>query len=100
MQRITQIGVLSAAKVYGIIAGTFGLLIGVFVSLFSMLGAGMAMMSEAGSGGGFMGLLFGAGAIVVLPLFYGVLGFVAGAIQALIYNLAARYIGGIEVRIE
>ncbi len=100
MQRITQVGVLSAAKVYGIIAGTFGLLLGVFVSLFSLLGAGMAMMGGGDRGGGLMGLLFGAGAIVIMPLFYGVIGFVAGALQAFVFNYAARFTGGIEVRIE
>lgn len=43
------------------------------------------------------GLLFGAGAIVVLPIFYGVLGFVFAGIGAAIYNLVAGWVGGIEI---
>ena len=38
----------------------------------------------------------GIGSIVIFPVVYGVLGFVLGYIFALIYNLAAKRIGGIE----
>ena len=39
-------------------------------------------------------MLFGAGAIIVLPIFYGVFMFVMGLIQAALYNLAAKWTGG------
>lgn len=38
--------------------------------------------------------------IIILPLMYGIVGFVAGAIQAIIYNLAAGFIGGIRIETE
>ena len=42
-------------------------------------------------------LLFGVGAIVLLPLFYGLMGFIGGALGAFFFNLAARAFGGIEM---
>ena len=45
----------------------------------------------------FAGPLVGAGAIVIMPIFYGVFMFVMGLIQAALYNLAAKWTGGLEV---
>jgi hypothetical protein len=38
--------------------------------------------------------------IILLPVFYGVMGFVFGIIGAVLYNLVAGWIGGFEVEIE
>lgn len=46
------------------------------------------------------GLFFGVGAVIFLPLFYGVLGFVAGLISAFAYNVIAGAFGGLELEIE
>jgi hypothetical protein len=35
-----------------------------------------------------------------LPIFYGAMGFILGVIGAFIYNLIARWVGGIEVEVE
>jgi len=43
--------------------------------------------------------LFGIGAIVIVPIFYGAIGFIGGIISAAIYNLIGSTIGGIEVEI-
>ena len=45
-------------------------------------------------------MMFGAGAIVILPIFYGVLGFVGGAVTALAYNLIAGWTGGLEIDVQ
>jgi hypothetical protein len=67
---------------------------GAFVSLFAS-GGGMAGQ-QAGLLGG---MFFGAGAIVVLPIFYGVLGFVMTLIGAALFNLVVGVTGGIEVEV-
>jgi hypothetical protein len=46
-----------------------------------------------------MGALFGVGSILLLPLFYGALGFIGGAISAFVYNLVAGVVGGIELEV-
>jgi len=89
--RIARVDPMSSARVYGAITAAFGLIIGAFVSLFAMLGAGIGDMPGPAA------LVFGTGAIVMLPLFYGVIGFVAGAFQAWVYNLVAVRVGGILV---
>ena len=46
----------------------------------------------------FAAMMFGFG--IFMPVFYGVFGFIFGVISAAIYNLIARWIGGIEVEVE
>ena len=38
--------------------------------------------------------------IILFPIAYGVLGFVMGAVGAALYNLIAKWIGGIEIEIK
>jgi hypothetical protein len=42
----------------------------------------------------------GAGFSIFIPFIYAVVGFVFGTIGALVYNLVASWIGGIEVEVE
>ena len=44
------------------------------------------------------GIMFGMG--LFMPVIYGVMGFIFAIIRAAIYNLVARWIGGIEVEVE
>lgn len=45
-------------------------------------------------------MAFGTGIAIILPIFYGAMGFILGVIGAFIYNLIARWVGGIEVEVE
>ena len=84
---------MSAAKVGGVLYALLGLLFGVIFSLLSltgMTGAGMAAY----------GMLFGAGAIIILPIVYGILGFIFIGIAAALYNVAAKMAGGLEVQVD
>jgi len=47
-----------------------------------------------------MGVLFGVGAIVALPIFYGLLGFIFALIGAAVYNLVASWVGGVELDVQ
>jgi hypothetical protein len=65
-----------------------------------LFGAGAALGGGEGSGmmaGG--GLIGGLAIMVLVPLFYLVLGFVFGLIYAVFINLALRLIGGLEIEI-
>ena len=44
------------------------------------------------------GIMFGMG--ILMPVIYGVMGFILGVIGAAVYNLVARWIGGIELEVE
>ena len=99
---IRRFGVWSVAKLYAGIMGTFGLIAGAFFALAALLGgltSASASHSSALTAGG-LGALLGVGAIIVLPICYGVLGLIFGAIGAALYNLFAGLFGGLEVEVQ
>ena len=103
---IRRIGVWSVAKLYGAMMAVFGLFGGALFALAAtaggMAGAMNADASARGAGMAFGGLsaLFGVGAIIILPICYGVMGLIIGAISAGLYNLFAGMFGGIELEIQ
>lgn len=101
--RIKKLGVLSVAKIYALILLVFSLIIsipyGLFIIIFSLTGASsLGGQSGLAIGGG--GVVFGLLFMIGLPIFYGVIGFVMGAIGALIYNIFAGIVGGVEIEVE
>jgi hypothetical protein len=97
---IKRVGLLSVGKVAGFLYGLLGLFIGAFFSLAMVLGGlGAGIAGEAGEAGAAFGVLFGVGAIVIFPLLYGFMGFIGAIIMALIYNIVAGVVGGVEVEV-
>jgi hypothetical protein len=97
IKRLKRIAPLKAGIVLGILYTLLGLLIVPFFML-----AGFGAMAAASRNGGApipFAFLFGAGALFV-PILYGVMGFVLGVLTAAIYNLVAKWTGGIEVTVE
>ncbi len=94
MQIIKSVGVLSFAKIMGMIYGCMGLIFAPFLLLIGLMGslAGQQKTPFAG--------IFGVIFALLMPLIYGAMGFVMGAIGALLYNLFARWVGGFELEIE
>ena len=99
---ITRIRPLSVAKVAGLLYGLIGMVIGGCLSLVAMAGGLAAGLGDADSGGlgAVAGMVLGLGAVVVLPVIYGVFGFIGTAISALIYNFAAGLVGGVEIDVQ
>lgn len=95
--KLKKLGIGSVGKTALFIYGLLGLLIGAIFSLISLVGVAFAAGQDDPA---WMGMLFGVGAIVILPLFYGVLGAIVWMIGAAIYNLSTRWTGGIEVDLE
>ena len=93
---VKRVGPLSFAKISGMLYGLMGLIFGAFISLFSVVGGALAPDGDTG----FAGMLFGAAAIVILPIFYGVAGFVMSLIGAALYNVAAGWVGGVELDVQ
>lgn len=93
---IKHVGVLSAAKLYAAISFAMGLIFGVVIALGSMLGMTLGDPDTPA----IIGMMFGVGAVILLPLFYGAMGFVFGAIGAALYNVFAGMVGGLEVETQ
>lgn len=91
---IKRIGVLKLAIFQGAMMAAFGL----FAALIFM--AFGAMLSGVSHNAGMMGAVGGIAALIILPILYGVIGFIAGAIGAALYNLIAGVVGGIEMDVE
>ena len=91
----------SAFKVGGGIYGAMGLLIGCLFSFLALVGAGFAGLAGSSDvGPGFVGALFGLGAVIILPIFYGLMGAIMAALMAALYNLIARFFGGLQLDLE
>ncbi len=95
---IKRVGPLSCAKISGTIYGIVGLIIGGAFSMMAMAG-GFASDDASPFAAG-IGAVIGVAAIVVFPLFYGCLGFVATLIGAWLYNVVAGLVGGIEIVVQ
>ncbi len=104
--RIRKLGILSLAKIYAVMMLVMSLLIsipyGLFIIIFALIGG-----AGAGQQDGFAGIAVGGGGIIlglvvmiVLPIMYAILGFIGGAIGALIYNIFAGMVGGVEIEVE
>ena len=83
MTVIKVIGVLSVAKIAGVIAALVGLVFGIPFAVVAY----------------FTGPAWQLVAAVALPLLYGALGFVGGALYAWLYNVVSGWVGGIEVNL-
>jgi hypothetical protein len=103
MHRIKSVGVMSVAKVSGLIYGAIGLLIVpilLVIGLASSMAVKQAQQTTGANIPAAMGPVFAILMAIAAPIFYGLIGFVTGAISALIYNLIAGWVGGIEMELE
>lgn len=94
MHIVKSVGVLSVAKIMGLIYGCMGLIFAPFILLMGLMGSALGQHNSPLAG------IFGVGFAVLMPVFYGVIGFIAGLIGALLYNLLARWVGGFELELE
>ena len=92
---IRRIEPMSCAKVGGTLYALLGLVVGICFSLASLVGLG-----ALGGAGSSFGALFGIGAIILLPLLYGVLGFIFMYISAALFNVAAKFAGGLVIQAD
>src|SRR5579872_2619992 len=95
---IRRIEPVSCAKVAGLLYAIMGLLFGGLISLISLAAGGFMPNGQAVPG--VARIIFGAGAIVLMPILYGCMGFVFALIGAWLYNVTAGMVGGIEIELE
>jgi hypothetical protein len=98
MSIVKRIEPLSAMRVAGILYAALGLVIGAMFSLIFVTMGSFPMNGQAALPFPFR-ILFGGLAVVLLPVFYGVMGALMAGLGAALYNLVARWVGGIEVEV-
>ena len=69
---------------------------------FMLLFAATAGFAPKGEGAPSSGVILGisVGLIFAAPILYSTMGFITGLIGAFIYNIVAKWIGGIEIEVE
>lgn len=103
LKKIKRVQVVSFALTIGAIYALFGFIVGI---LFAVLGgsilagllgmAGGSIPARALGGLGALSVL----AIIIFPIIYFILGFIGSAIAAILYNVVAPRVGGIQVELE
>ena len=83
-RRLTNVSPLKLGITLAVVCGVLSLLVVPFLLLASIF-----------HGGGIAGVL-----VIFLPVIYAVLGFIGGVIAAFVYNLVAKWTGGIEFTTE
>jgi len=101
--RIKKLGVFSVAKIQSLVMLVVSLLIsipyGLIIIVYALFGASMVSGNASFAVGG-GGVVLGLGIMIGLPIFYGIMGFIFGAISALVYNLFSGIVGGVEIEVE
>lgn len=84
----------------GVLYACMGLIFLPFFALAGVVGAFAQQGQHSSSAPAALtaGMMFGFG--ILMPIIYGVMGFVGGIIMAAIYNVIAGWIGGFEVEVE
>lgn len=89
----------------GLIYVVFGLIAGLIFAIVSLMGSAVVqtntdmysgmMTLPAGVGAG-----LGAAAIIIMPILYGIGGWISGIVIAALYNLMSSWIGAVEVQTD
>jgi len=97
-KRLSRIAPLQAGIVAGSLYLAFGLIIGLIMAPIMFFSAALpSRMQFSGALGGAVAAIF---VLIGVPIFYGIIGFIGGVIGAAIYNLVARFTGGIEFEVR
>jgi hypothetical protein len=101
MTTLKRVGPGSAFKIGLVTYAILGLVLGIFMAFISMLVGNLGSMGQSvAPGAKLFGFGMGFGAIIFFPICYGIIGGIFAAIGAVIYNLVAGWVGGLEVDIS
>jgi hypothetical protein len=104
MVEVKRVDILSVAMVVAAIYGVLGLVFGIIFACIWVFASAtfIGIMADAGfdATGGIGGIAIAIGYAVCLPIIYAIMGFIGGAIAAAVYNLVARFVGGIKLELS
>ncbi len=93
MKEISRFDVLSLGKMQGFLMGLIGAIFGIIYAFFFAFSIGFSTKSVL------LGIAAFFGFLILIPVFYGVFGFLGGLLGGALYNWAAKKIGGIKIEI-
>ena len=93
MAKLRRLGVIFSAKLQAVVMAFVGLIAGI---LYAFGGAIYELLTGTLNSGTAIAFL----ALIGMPIMFSIVGFMAGALGALLYNLVAGWIGGLEMDFE
>ena len=97
MVELKKLDILSTALMSGFLYLLIGLIFGLIFGCFALIGlAGLNSLTGEFDTSGIGALVF----FCAMPIIYGIIGFIGGAILALAYNIVANVIGGIKFELD
>jgi hypothetical protein len=105
MRKIKKIGVLSFARFQAVLAGLIGLVCGTLYSFGGLIIdvlVSLAILSPITmeTPGLSYGTVLAFGALIGIPVIFMIAGFLLGIIEAILYNIFARWFGGLKIDVE
>lgn len=98
--RIKRISPVQLGKMLAVIYALVSLIAVPFFLLFGVMGLFANSFGGGSHTSGALGVGLGLGMMLVFPVMYAVFGFIGGVIGGFVYNLVAKWVGGIEVEFE
>jgi len=93
-RRVKRIAPLQLGKMLALLYGIMGLIFCPIFLIMSLVASHAPSPQRVGM------MAFGTGFALMLPFLYAAMGFIGGVVSAFIYNIIAKWIGGIEVEVE
>jgi hypothetical protein len=94
MAVVKSVDIFSWAKIQALFGIVFGLFYGILFAVMSAV-VGLSKVAPGMSSIEAMGVL----SIIIFPIMFAVMGFICGAIMALLYNIFAKTVGGVQVEL-
>jgi len=102
--RIRKVTPLQLGKMLALVYGAIALVIVPFIAVFMGIGALVSANAAGSNHAAFLPAAMGVGMglfmILFVPILYAGMGFIIGLLGAMIYNLVAKWVGGIEIELE
>ena len=100
MSRINKIKVLAFAKFQSILMTMVGLLAAILYSFGGLIIdilVSLEWITSSETPGLSYGTVLAFGALIAMPILFAIVGFLGGIIEAILYNLYARWFGGMDI---
>lgn len=103
MEKIKRLDIFSFAKFQAVLASLLGLVAGILYSFGGLIVDALISLGWITSGetsGLSYGTVLAFGALLGMPLIGAAFGLLAGLLEAFLYNLVARWFGGMKIFFE
>ncbi len=102
MAKVKKLGLFSFAIFQALVMAIVGLIAGILYSfggliIDALVSIGWVSSASASTLGLGFGTVLAFGALIGMPIIFGAFGFFVGLIEAFLYNLFARWFGGIRI---